>query len=117
MARQLEESIHALERTDELPVLGADAVQRFESAVQPLQPVPELTEIVASRTGLPGVTDSPAPDSAFDTEAREQALLERRAAHEAFIAGQNDHLLALETELSARTRRIAELEACRDSHP
>ena len=39
------------------------------------------------------------------------ALLERIAALEAVIAGQNDRLQAVETELSARSARIAELES------
>jgi len=159
MARQLEESLHALDRTDELPVLPADAVRKFEStgqtrrpepgdgldrsldtlrqaledaemrwrqlesrleaedrAIRRLQAVPELTEMVANKTGLPAVIDSPAPDSALDTLAGEQALLERIAALEAFIAGQHDRLQALATELSAKTRRIAELEGSLDAH-
>jgi chromosome segregation ATPase len=159
MARQLEESLHALERTDELPVLSADAVRKFENtgqtrrpesgdgldrsldtlrqaledaeirwrqlesrleaqdrAIRRLQAVPELTEMVAHRTGLPAEIDLPAPDGALEPQAREQALLERIAALEAFIAGQHDHLQALETELGDKTRRIAELEASRDAH-
>jgi predicted RNase H-like nuclease (RuvC/YqgF family) len=38
MARQLEESVSATERTDELPVLSADTVRSFEHSGQRAEP-------------------------------------------------------------------------------
>jgi DNA repair exonuclease SbcCD ATPase subunit len=72
--------------------------------------VPELTEIVP----IPAVADPPDAESAATADAGRASLLARIAALEAYIAGQNERLRALESELEARARRITELEAHQD---
>ena len=175
MARQLEESLPALERTDELPALATNLTRNHEPGIPAFRPetgdaldrslealretlvqaetrwqqlearladqdrairdlqdkllranskrfpavdfhssgVPELTEIVTAAAAVPEAAagDPPAPAGNPATGSNPAALLERIAALEAFIAGQNDHLAAVEAELLAARQRIAELES------
>jgi len=91
------------------------ASDRFEATDPRLAGVPELTEIVSPAATVPAAAEAPAPGSALVADADPAALLARIAALEAYIAGQNDHLRAVETELDASTRRIAALESARGS--
>ena len=173
MARQTEESLPPLERTDELPALSADALRRLDQggvtyrpdtadaldrslealretlesaerrwrelesrleeqagAIRELQNelsransqravssdtlwagVPELTEMVVRRAAGSDADDQAEASAGLLAGESRTALLERIAALEAFIAGQNDRLQAVETELSARSERLAELES------
>lgn len=173
MARQIEDSLPLLERTDELPALSADALRRLDqggvmhrpdtadaldrsletlreklegaerrwrqlesrieeqdSAIRELQNelnlansrrtvrndslvagVPELTEIVVPGAAASVAADASTADAGSPAAEDRTALLERIAALEGFIAGQNDRLQAAEAELSARSERIAELES------
>jgi hypothetical protein len=73
--------------------------------------VPELTEMVLPRAAVPVAADPSTADSGSPAAESRSALLERIAALEAFLAGPNDRLQAIEAELSARSERIAELES------
>lgn len=89
---------------------------------QLLAGVPELTEVVAAPlpaaapASVPAGTGKspsapPGPDSGSSAISQaEQALLERIACLEAYIAGRSDHWHEMEAEVEARGRRIAELE-------
>lgn len=117
--RQLESRLADQDRAirelqDELSLARSDRFARpdFHSAG-----VPELTEIVTSAATVPTAAAGDPPDAqrALAADSSPAALLERIAALEAYIAGQNDHLQAVETELNATTQRIAELESAGES--
>jgi predicted RNase H-like nuclease (RuvC/YqgF family) len=164
MARQLEESMAATERTDELPVLSEEGIRKFERAGRTRGPdagdvldrslealrdaldtaerrwqrletrleqqdrailelkavlnqtagVPELTEVVRPVVPVPTIAAAQAvpavPPPVTPTPAFDQALLERIAGLEAYIAGRNDHWHDMEAELAAKAQRIAEIE-------
>ena len=157
MARQVEGYLPAIERTDELPALTVDALDRSiealretleqaetrwhrlesrladqDRAIRELRDelwrtnsgrpeprgirssgVPELTEIVKSVATKPGTVagDLSVLGSRAPGDTHPGALLERIAALEAFIAGQNDHLEAVEAQLVISRQRVAELES------
>lgn len=163
MARQVEGTLAAIERTGEQPALTASAMNKSEAggtafraetadaldrsiealretlelaetrwhrlesrladqdrAIRELRArdirasrVPELTEIVKSVAAVPeAAAGSPSALAGRATaDADQAALLDRIAALEAFIAGQNDHLEAVEAELVNSRQRIAELES------
>jgi hypothetical protein len=115
--RQLESRIEAQDRAiGDLQSARADLNQnQLDQTHAGTTVVPELTEIVLLET-LVAKPDEPAAQLQVaqslsgNAPAAPQALLERVAWLEAYIAGRKDYWQTMESEISAKSLRIAELE-------